>query len=425
MPRLVPRLLQRLQAPPSKQPIVFDRPRPKIRQRPGPSPPCPPLSPQGRTQSIILDSLHPIMAISKSRRHKEPYAPLRINSALQKHTRNQVREWHPVQVMSEQERTLWASPYLRMLATTVRLSAVGNRHMPSAFLLRFSAKRMPSGPVVVVPDALEHPKFRQAQRPGTGHYVICRKDAIAVMRDRHTWRRVYPTAQPHPKLEEQIGHLLRVRILQELHLLLQTLRRKPCGDGDADTPLLRRLTRAEWGALRESGTIPQEDAIAVIVVPPLNRDHVTRERPEPSMSSLPPTTPAPTQTRPLPPISTLMPTTSDWFDGQLSTILPQAKVPLYNGLALFPRPEQRASCYKLLTAILDTERRARQHAKAKDREDPDDESRHAFLLRSNAATLLRADTVPLAIALWRLRLWEGQGWDLGGSTEYVGPWADR
>lgn len=239
--------------------------------------------------------------------------------------------------------------------------------------------------------------------------------------------------------------MLRVRILQELHLLLQTLRRKPCGDGDADTPLLRRLTRAEWGALRESGTIPQEDAIAVIVVPPLNRDHVTRERPEPSMSSLPPTTPAPTQTRPLPPISTLMPTTSDWFDGQLSTILPQAKVPLYNGLALFPRPEQRASCYKLLTAILDTERRARQHAKAKDREDPDDESRsrlitkqpargrgkeiqkgsHAFLLRSNAATLLRADTVPLAIALWRLRLWEGQGWDLGGSTEYVGPWADR
>ena len=138
-----------------------------------------------------------------------------------------------------------------------------------------------------------------------------------------------------------------------------------------------------------------------------------------------------------------MPTSPDWFEDQLSTILPQAKVPLYNGLALFPRREQRASCYNLLTGILDIERQARhkQYLKAKGRECLDDDSQshpkvrqrarndakgsHAFLLRSNAATLLRADTVPLAIALWRLRLWEGQGWDLGGSPEYVGPWADH
>lgn len=333
----------------------------------------------------------------------------------------------------------------------------------TAFLLRFSAKRVHNGlssPVVVVPDALEHPTFRQAHLPGTGHYIVCRKDAIAVMRERRmsrppmtlarthcllidTWRRSYPTAQPHPGIEEQVDHLLRVRILQELHLLLRTLRRRPREIGDAETPLLRRLTRAEWEVMKESGTLPQEDAIAVLVVPPVNRDPLTKMRPEPSMSSLPPPKPAPTDagTRPLPSVSTLMTTTSDWFDGQLSTSLPQAKVPLYNGIAVFPRREQRASCHKLLTGILDTERRARQYAKAKDREGTVDvdqslqtkqrtrglgngKGSHAFLLMSNAATLLRADTVPLAIALWRLRLWEGQGWDLGGSTEYVGPWAD-
>ena len=237
--------------------------------------------------------------------------------------------------------------------------------------------------------------------------------------------------------------MLRVRILQELHVLLQSMRRRP---HDSEAYLLRRLTRAEWGALKKSGTIPQEDAIAVIVVPPIKGDPVTRTQPEPSMSSLPPTEPAPTKTgpRPLPAVSTLMPTSSDWFDGQLSTILPQAKVPLYNGLALFPRRVQRVSCYNMLSGILGVERkvRHRRYLETRKRKQPaDDESlprpevkqrtggdakaSHAFLLRSNAATLLRADTVPLAIALWRLRLWEGQGWDLRGSPEYVGPWADH
>lgn len=116
MPRLVPRLLRHLEAPPSKPPIVNNRPRPKTRRLPNPPPPCPSLSPEGRTQSIILDSLHPIMAISKSRRHKEPYAPLRINTRIQKYTKHQGRDLHPVRTMSEEERTLWASPYRALLA---------------------------------------------------------------------------------------------------------------------------------------------------------------------------------------------------------------------------------------------------------------------------------------------------------------------
>lgn len=41
----------------------------------------------------------------------------------------------------------------------------------------------------------------------------------------------------------------------------------------------------------------------------------------------------------------------------------------------------------------------------------------AFLLLSGAETVLRADTVPLAIALWRLRMWEDEGsWERGEGT---------
>lgn len=124
MPRLVPRLLQRLQSHLSKQPIIKIRPRSKTPHRPATSPPptCPPLSPKGRTQSIILDSLHPIMSISKFRRHKEPYAPLRVHQRLKTHIRDRDRGLHPVRVMSEEERTLWASPYRASLRLFVSVA---------------------------------------------------------------------------------------------------------------------------------------------------------------------------------------------------------------------------------------------------------------------------------------------------------------
>jgi hypothetical protein len=42
-----------------------------------------------------------------------------------------------------------------------------------------------------------------------------------------------------------------------------------------------------------------------------------------------------------------------------------------------------------------------------------DKASDAYLLRSTRDTVVRADTVPLCIALWRLRIWFGQGWDRG------------
>ncbi|KAH9938535.1 uncharacterized protein B0H18DRAFT_1112679 [Fomitopsis serialis] len=365
------------------------------------------------------------MAISRSRRHKEPAPRLRI---LSKRKRGSADAYALRRAMTEEERELWASPYLRMLSTPLRVSAVGERHLPTAFLIRLSAKRVP-GPhkaiVNVVPDTLEHPAYRH-QRPGSGVYIPCRGDAIRAMKEKSVERLLHHSARVQSGLEEQISHLLRVRVLQELRILVQRLRRKPWGATDA--PLLRRLTRTEWKELQASGTIPQEDAAAVLVVPPVNRNPATNARPEPSMSSLPlPSAEAPSKDRrPQLPVSTLMPTTTSgaFEDDELSVILPQSKVPLYNGVALFPSPQQRAACHKSLTELQGHPNAASEETRlpeASGRVRGDEKGSHAFLLRSNAKTLLRADTVPLAVALWRLRMWEGQGWDIEG-PEYLGPW---
>jgi len=44
----------------------------------------------------------------------------------------------------------------------------------------------------------------------------------------------------------------------------------------------------------------------------------------------------------------------------------------------------------------------------------DQKASHAFLLYSDENTSRRVDTVPAAIALWRVRMWEGAGWEIYG-----------
>ena len=43
----------------------------------------------------------------------------------------------------------------------------------------------------------------------------------------------------------------------------------------------------------------------------------------------------------------------------------------------------------------------------------DQKASHAFLLCSDAETCRRADAAATAIALWRVRMWEGSGWEEG------------
>ena len=256
-------------------------------------------------------------------------------------------------------------------------------------------------------------------------------------------QRIQKTLVAHEEvLARRIDHLLRVRVLQELELLALRLQTRPRNANE--TPVMRRLTRAEWTYVKEKGIIPYENAIAVLVVPPLNKHPETKQRPIPAFSSGPVeeeqrTLPA----KPLPPVSELhlvarrpagIP-----IDAAVKTTqyLPEAKVPLYNGLSVFPSRVQRAALYQALNRVLAVERKARwretglsrsedqqqdRAEKQTSRAKGDQKASHAYAILSDSETLLRADTVPLAIALWRIRMWEGQGWELKSKYTHAGGW---
>ena len=226
-------------------------------------------------------------------------------------------------------------------------------------------------------------------------------------------------------LPEYIGHLLRLRVLQELELLAGRLQARPqCA---AESPLLRRLTWKELSAIRAGRPVQDGDAVAILVVPPLNRDPATKKRPLPNTSPLPEPLPEQptTRTRDPLPLSTMCHAVSpEDYQGFPDVVTPM-QVPLYNGVGLFPSRTQRAALHEWLCKLLMIERRARwrQHGPASTSELDNSRSvaHHlaspAFLLLSGAETVLRADTVPLTVALWRLRMWEEDGsWERGEGT---------
>lgn len=230
----------------------------------------------------------------------------------------------------------------------------------------------------------------------------------------------------HSLLSDHVAHLLRVRVLQELELLADSLQSRP--QGSEDTTLVRRLTMAEWNIIKSKGVIPYNNAVAVVVVPPLNRDPTTKIRPKASVDAAAIQQDISTDHHaspyPLPPLSTLYPITKPSYYDNLPNYLPSSKVPLYNGVSLFPSRSQRAALHARLTRLVSIERRARyrEHRSKKSATpqsiEPRDKSAkgnqkasHAFLLLSDEKTVLRADTVATAIALWRVRMWEGAGWE--------------
>lgn len=295
--------------------------------------------------------------------------------------------------------------------SVISISQFLRPHIATDFLIRIGPLRLSSDlqtkstKAALIPDGLQHPKFtpRRAHRAG---YMLCNREAVCLLTERAAYKRVGHFLFVHALFAEQTAHLLRLRVLQELELLadkMESLLGKP--RAVYNSKIIRRLTLREWKSIHETGVIPFPDAVAVLVVPPLNRDPITKLRPEGSMSAAP----LVQHERPtplLPPLSTLHPTTS------------QARVPYYNGISLFPAREQRAALHALLLRLLTIERKTRHRfsfspgtRKATDKDDDSHKPSHAFLLCSNAEIIKRADVAAVAIALWRVRMFEGGGWD--------------
>ena len=285
--------------------------------------------------------------------------------------------------------------------------------------MRVPASRISSGgnasglQGLLAPDGLLHSKYTH-RKAGRASYVLCWRPAVLKLQ-KGSFKRISPHVTYSPRLPDYIAHLLRLRVLQEFELLAERLeyrvrtfkQQKPYS-----TVILRRLTRAEWGLMRSSGFIPYQNALAILIVPPVNKDVVTGTRPKGSMSAAPPTE-VDDHTKPATrPLSVLMPTSQN-MDTELA---PQAVVPLYNGTTAFPNRFQRSALYSILVRILVSERFEKKHLRDAGASSPRNErvesskASHAFLLCSDEDTGKRGDVAGVARALWRLRMFEGEGW---------------
>ncbi|KAG8218782.1 hypothetical protein J3R82DRAFT_4457 [Butyriboletus roseoflavus] len=472
MPRLLPRLLKALQETPlthsnskrvARSQDVGSR-KSKSLYRPV-TVSLPSFHPAGRTRSILLDE-NPVTDKRVFARHKR--LPPRVHLG----PRPVVHGEHDVpREMTTKEREWWSSPYLRMLATPLRQCTISKRYLPNDFLVRLAVLRLPTTQnarmtEVLMPDGLEHPKYKRRKARVTV-YVPCWKDAVETMRSPGDYLNTSLTRQltcvppspvslPHHSADiffskhlcSHTSYLLRLRVLQELEVLIDALKQNRGRiefDAHADPTILRRLTRSEFKTFRGTGIVPYPGAVAILVVPPVNRDPKTKLRPRPSQEPEIPSgessaLPDPVHKKALPPLSSLhyVSVPEGVFEQGLdhppevpfSTFLPNARVPLYNGVTMFPSPPHRAALHNSLTELLDVERHFRgahlsSEMRTTSREDfqrtkGDAKASHAFLLLSNEQTVRRADTAALAIALWRLRMWEGDtyadkfgGWEVG------------
>ncbi|TRM68238.1 hypothetical protein BD626DRAFT_395451 [Schizophyllum amplum] len=444
--RLLPRLIKRLsKRPPSCSPELdsFHGKRSDARKSL-----YRPVSPRFNVE-LSHHAVSPVLADHSPFSHKSDYIRHKRLPPIPRLNRyKNIKPDHgidPMREMSKEEREWFASPYLRMLATPLRRCAVTARYMPKDFLVRLLPMRLPESRTtrlrtILVPDGLEHPSFRLKRR-GKGGYITCWRSVLAQASSRGAAGKImHGSAAITPLLFEQTLHLLRVRVLQELDILQRALaeehpkRREGC-----TTPIVRRLTRAELAHVRASGTIPYPNAIALVMCPPVNRHPVTHERPEGDMSAMPsaqsdspmkstatsiPTAPSATAApaRPPPPHSTLHPVTS--IAPMPEGAEPHAPhlIPLYHSLTLFPRPCHRRKLHQLFSAIIAHERaiRPRKDAASLAREAVAHKASHAYLISSNAQTVARGvDVAAVGIALWRLRMLCGGGWNLGGQNASV------
>lgn len=393
-----------------------------------PVPPRPSFDPSQYSESILLSPDNPI---TSSRQHvQRKTLPPRVSIA--KGAKPRQGSMERPREMTTEERRWWSSPYLRMLSSSTRRCVITQQDLPTDFMIRLGLLQLPTPRAnrsdnrsIIMPDGLEHSKFA-SRRSGRATYILCWKRVFDNL-DPNMFRRVTANPHLHSLVVKQISHFLRVRILQELQLLAEQMQRWPTRL--PVPPILRRLTREEFKDVISTGTIPYSNAVALLVVPPLKREPQSKTMVKGSMTPLPLTEeeekiPPGIQNRPSLPLSTLYPISSHTITASdLSQRLSSPQVPFYNGVSLFPARPQRASLHALLLRILTIERQARVRAKANTstgmtNAKGDQKGSHAYLLCSDEETVKRGDTASVAVALWRLRMFE-EGTDWEESSHWV------
>ncbi|PPQ66765.1 hypothetical protein CVT24_008721 [Panaeolus cyanescens] len=260
----------------------------------------------------------------------------------------------------------------------------------------------------LAPDGILHSKYT-GRKVGKGTYVFCWRKALEML-PTTAYKRISQHLVLPSSLADHVAHLLRLRVLQELELLTEQVE-FAAKMRFRHTSVLRKLTCEEWRQLQLTKTIPYKKALAVLVSSPQQKNPDDDEKILPSMSPLPPQD----QDNPLnaPPVCEMLPSKGP---SHLPGSMLHHATPLYNAISAFPSLSQRAALHALLLRLLSAERtiQRRQNQRSISKfvasESAPPISNDAFLLSSTMDRDQHGDPTALAIALWRLHMYERSAW---------------
>jgi hypothetical protein len=295
-----------------------------------------------------------------------------------------------------------------MQRTPMRRCAVSHGYMHTAYMLNLRALvvRDTRGTprVLAAPDGLQHPRYA-ARRTGQAAWVALRRDVVAGMG--HSKRQLASITKGPPKVPdnmlEQVGEELITRVAQELELLrariasAQPPKAGECGDASR---VLRPLSPAEEEAVGR-GAAPR-GAIAVLDVRFGAKSKLTEEE------------------REHPKVPMLAREGARNYDPQDGGDVPL--FPLHALLGAEPR------CGALVEDVLAAQRAfVRRCAEAAGGHVTTPTAEVEGHRAEEEAALVavqipeidagRGGGVPLVVALWRVALWRGEGWDLVEAAE--------
>ncbi|QRV72580.1 hypothetical protein RhiJN_00594 [Ceratobasidium sp. AG-Ba] len=215
--------------------------------------------------------------------------------------------------------------------------------------------------------------------------------ALPLLSGKGRHRGLFPGAETHRLLEDQITAGLQARCAEEAELLAARIRSSPIRQGISPGIAVRRLTVFEYEAITRDAEV-YDSNVSVVLVLPKPEDPLYPGTTEKTKMLL--YRSIDSEHSPVPRLSRL----------------PKPRIPLFFAPNFINDSSIRARLRTALNQALDAERSALQKARSHIPELQTFADQPYVPKASTTYALCasrRADVVPLAIALWRLKMWEG------------------
>ncbi|KZT43020.1 hypothetical protein SISSUDRAFT_802228 [Sistotremastrum suecicum HHB10207 ss-3] len=308
---------------------------------------------------------------------------------------------------------------MAMLSSPMRQCIFTQQYLPTDFMIRMSVLKIPSDKapsnenLYLLPDGVLHPRFKSLSSR-VGRYLVCKKSVVPHLEPRKSVYRARPGAgeiRLHAMFEEQVGSMLRERVIQELELLADRVRCVPkkfkTKHLAQDMPVVRRLHRDEFADMRSSSKMMRsslERVALVMVLPPIREASVSVAVEEIRTSSVKAEAARETDT---PILEMINVQAGDAIEESTEA---QERIPWYNCVPMFPERTQRERLHTAMLNLLGSERKRLWRIPSTEKREGKPKAvkhSHAIVLSSWSTVNPLPDVTPLSIALWRVAMWEG------------------